>query len=294
MVKHLLLVVPALGLSFLLALSTYGQRETPPALTNVDILKMVDARLNEAVIVSLIKSSHSKFDTSTDAIIKLKAAGVSDSVIGAMVESARASQTGASAPLSNPAPVSNPNDPRSPHAAGIYWFGQGQRDSEPHLMVLEPTLYQANTHGGVLKQTLTYGIAKSNMKAVVHGGRANLRINEPSPEFWFYFDEKSPFAAAAGLSGASSPNEFVLAKMETKSDARELVIGEMGSYGSSTGTRPKDTVDFHFEQIVPGVYRVTLTNPLKPGEYCFFEADVNLAMGMGGGKLFDFGINPGL
>lgn len=296
-IKHQIVIFAALSLGFFFVVSACAQQAAPPAaLTNVDILKIVDARLNDAVIVSLIKSSRSKFDTSPDAIIKLKAGGVSDAVIGAMVESARTSQPVASATsqLVTSAASFNPNDPRSPHAAGIYWFGQGQRDSEPHLIELEPTLYQANLHGGMFKSAITYGIAKSNMKAVVHGGKANLRINEPSPEFWFYFDEKSAFAASSGLSGASSPNEFVLAKVEAKSDARELVIGEMGTYGTSTGTRPKDTVEFRFDKIAPGIYRATPLNPLKPGEYCFFEADTNFAVGQNSGKLFDFGINPGL
>jgi hypothetical protein len=287
MVKRLIQVIFALALSFLLVLSTYAQQAaSSTALTNTDVLKMVEAKLSDAVIVSLVKSSHCKFDTSPDAIIKLKTGGVSDAVIGAMVESGRAAQPGASA--SSP----NPTDPRSPHAAGIYWFGQGYRDTEPHLIELEPALYSANMTGGVLKSSLTYGIAKRNMKAVVHGSKANLRINEGSPEFWFYFDEKSQFGSVSGLSGASSPNEFVLVKMEAKNDARELIVGEMGSYGTSSGTRPKDTVDFRFDKIAPGIYRATPVNPLKPGEYCFFEEDLNFAVLQTGGKLFDFGINP--
>jgi hypothetical protein len=140
---------------------------------------------------------------------------------------------------------------------------------------------------------LTSGIAKAKWKAVVRGGRANLRISEPAPEFWFYFDEKSAGLSQAGpfATGASSPNEFILAKVEGKSKQRELVVGEVGAFGSSAGTRSKDVVDIDYAKVAPGVYKVTPRNPMAPGEYCFFYAGTNMAMGQTGGKLFDFGID---
>jgi hypothetical protein len=53
---------------------------------NLDILLMVEAKFTDVVIISKIKNSKCKFDTSTNEIVKLKKAGVSDEVIKVMIE----------------------------------------------------------------------------------------------------------------------------------------------------------------------------------------------------------------
>jgi hypothetical protein len=249
---------------------------------------MVQAKLGDAVIVAKIKSSPCKFDTSTDALIKLKQAGVSDAVLQAMAEAGVASAPAPSA--STPPP--DPDDPLSPHESGIYYVhpNPGGR----RMVQLEPTVYSGGKTGGLFKSAMTYGIAKSKWKAVVRGNRANLRLTESRPTFYFYFEEKGSSLSYSGtfLAAASSPNEFILARMESKKDERQLITGEMGALGASTGTRSKDTVPFDTQKIRPGVYRVQPRSDMEPGEYCFFYAGSTQAMGMTGGKLFDFGINP--
>ena len=61
---------------------------TAPAgatLNNDDIVKMAKAGFDDAIIVAKIGSSRCQFDTSTDALIRLKQSGVSGAVIRAMV-----------------------------------------------------------------------------------------------------------------------------------------------------------------------------------------------------------------
>jgi hypothetical protein len=69
----------------------------PSLLTNEKVTKMASAKLGDAVIVSTIKRSQSNFDTSPDALIKLKQAGVSDDVLKAMIEAGAAPQPEAGA-----------------------------------------------------------------------------------------------------------------------------------------------------------------------------------------------------
>jgi tetratricopeptide (TPR) repeat protein len=68
--------------------SAIGQSQSPEqqALTNADIVKMVQAHLPESVVLAKIKSSTCEFDTSPDALIKLNQAGASQSVLQAIVE----------------------------------------------------------------------------------------------------------------------------------------------------------------------------------------------------------------
>jgi hypothetical protein len=61
-------------------------RSPSEVLTNEEVIRMTVAKLPDIVIVTKIKNSTCKFDISTDGLIKLKQAGVSDAVIQAMTE----------------------------------------------------------------------------------------------------------------------------------------------------------------------------------------------------------------
>jgi len=280
----------------LLTAGNWGAQAAPQAstpggetLTNEDVVKMVNAGLAEGIIIAKIRNSSCKFDTSLDAILKLKETGVSDAVIQAMVE---ATPAGAADAAQAPEAPADPNDPNSPHPAGIYWLDKGAE--KPEMVQLEPTVYSAGKSGGVFQSAMTYGIAKVKWKAVARSRAAVLRISDPNPEFWFYFEQTTHGLSYSGTfyGGASSPNEFILARMDRKKDSRELVVSEGNTFGWSVGTRPEDTVPLEFTKVAPGVYRVWPGRALAPGEYCFFFAGTGMGMGMTGGKLFDFGLEP--
>lgn len=84
---------------------------TPAGLTNQDIIKLVQAKIPDDIIVSKIKTSKTRFDTSVDGMIALHNAGVSDRIVALMVNPAAdaASPATAAAPPppspSQPAPV---------------------------------------------------------------------------------------------------------------------------------------------------------------------------------------------
>jgi hypothetical protein len=189
--------------------------------------------------------------------------------------------------------TASPEIPREP---GIYW--DKGRDDTHNLVALEPTVFSQGKTGGFLTSALTYGIKKINWKAVTRGNAANLHITDAQPTFYFYFESKGSGLGNTGgftgwLSGATSPNEFVLARMTSKSKDRELIVGEIGAFGGNSGTRSKDTVDLQIDRLSGGIYRVKASEPLEAGEYCFFYAGGVSALGAGGagaGKLFDFGI----
>jgi len=89
-------------------------RATPAqALTNDDIIKMVQVKLADSVVIAKIKSSDCAFDTSADALIKLKQAGVSDAVLQAMLEGGGQLMT-APSPQPTPPPPETPLLPAGP------------------------------------------------------------------------------------------------------------------------------------------------------------------------------------
>ncbi len=83
----------ALTIVLAFALQVSGQSEV---LTNADVMRMMEAKLTDDLIVSKIKASTCSCDTSVDAILKLKNAGVSDTVIQAMVTATRVGKSATS------------------------------------------------------------------------------------------------------------------------------------------------------------------------------------------------------
>jgi hypothetical protein len=147
---------------------------------------------------------------------------------------------------------------------------------------------------------LTYGIAKAKSKAIIPGRSASIRVGDPLPVFYFYFDDK-----AAGLGGnsyfnamnISDPSQFALVRLTVQKNSRQAEIGEFSMWGASSGNNQKDMVLFKSERIKPGLYKVAIDAPMKSGEYCFMTAPIatssyaGIAGTTSGANLFDFGID---
>ena len=192
-----------------------------------------------------------------------------------------------------PAPTAataDPNNPQSPHPPGIYWLVKNQAGDT--LTRLDASSYQGSKSSGVLSSGMSMGIKKAKWKAVLPGAHAATRTHSASPEFWFYFEDASAGFGHSGLTAqASKPEDFALAKMEGKKAERELVVGQASAFGNSTGLRSQDTIPVNVQKIAAGIYKVTMSKPLPPGEYCFVPPGSAAAFGMAGGQLYDFGLD---
>jgi len=90
-----ILVVAMLSIG--IAVAAEGQQKP---LTNQDVIRMIEEKLPESVIISKIQTSETKFDTSPAAISELNKKGVSEKVLNAMVN--------ANKPVQSPAPAIPP------------------------------------------------------------------------------------------------------------------------------------------------------------------------------------------
>ena len=162
---------------------------------------------------------------------------------------------------------------------------------------MDPTIASSLKSGGfgnALARAYSYGLANEQLKSSLAGANSRTQIQEGNPVFYFYFDNNpNPNADNWFFASATSPNEFVLLKLTEKKANREVVIGTANSYGSSSGINNKNNQDFTYDEVAPGVYKVTLTKPLKTGEYCFQYASLTPSR-YDNNKVFDFGISiPG-
>lgn len=302
------LAVPALadqGSPAKQAVETRAKAARPsasPGMTNDDVQKLAKAGFSDDLLIARIKASGTpRFDLDADALVALKHAGVSERVLAVMLGSPDPGTTQSSAPRA-PASTTGHSTVVQPLAvtgvppptvtadgeeAGIYVLDAGGRT------MLEPTVFSGGKTGGVLLSGITMGFKKAKWKAVVRSPRAVKRLKASQAEFLFIFERQSSGLSHAGtMLGASSPNEFVLARMATAEHERELVVGQFGALGATAGTRSEDTVDLEVVRESPGVYRVRPTRALPAGEYCFFYAGgMSMAQTSGTGKLFDFGVD---
>lgn len=73
------------GQTWVLREQSSGTPRAGTVLQNEDVIKMAKAGLDDAIIIAKISSSKCQFDTSTDALIRLKQSGVTAAVLKAMV-----------------------------------------------------------------------------------------------------------------------------------------------------------------------------------------------------------------
>jgi hypothetical protein len=300
----------------------------PQGLTVDGVISMAKAGLSEDIILTKIRKEGKAFDLSTDDMIHLKEAKVSDAVLKVMMDPKAeiATATAAQAPQAvaapapqpvvvqspivagiatvaasgaTPAPGANatgdPNDPLSPHDSGIYVYTK-DRDGKAQMIVLERAGYQGSKTGGLLTSALTYGIKKAKTKAVIPGPTASIRVSEASPVFYFYFDDKQVGLGKTnfGIGSLSNPNQFALLKLEVNKANRETVIGQFSALGMSSGSDANAMIPFKSERMRPGLYKVVVAG-LQLGEYCFLASNnqggAYAAGATAAADIFDFGVS---
>jgi hypothetical protein len=234
-------------------------------LTNDTIISLVKVGLGPETIVAKIGASPGSFDTSTNGLISLKQAGVPDSVIAAMLNRSKSSVAAVGA-----ADNSNP-DPLVPHTPGIYVLNAG---SPGRMMRIDPTVSNQTKTSNILGYAFSYGLSSAKLKTVIPNSTARVQAFSRHPTFYFYFNQSSLLATLTDFStgftaSATSPNEFSLVRLERKGNHREAVIGSLGFASAKSGISDKARVDFAYDDVAPGVFRVTPAADLQPGEYGF-------------------------
>ena len=276
----------SISFCFIASLNTFAQDEI---MTNDEVISLAGAGLNSSIIVNKIKTSKTNFDLSTDALIKLKKAGVSDDIVTAMLE-AKSGKSLNTAPTSTTAASGDPNDPMSPHGYGLYLYEE--KNGVRKMTQLMPNVSAQNRTGGGFTAAVTpFGLGKRKTKANLPGTTANLQIQDANPVFYFYLDVKSGgLSTTSGI--PSTPSEFALVRFNVRDDNREVTIAKSNAYGSKGGLSDEYVVEFSAQDLGNGIFKVTPKTALKNGEYGFYllnSGNSNASAAIGS-KFFDFGV----
>ncbi len=243
----------AIRFLFVLVLSVTTAAAQNNSLSNDDVLQMTNAGFGQSTIVKAIETSKPSFDTSARALLKLKAANVSDTVITAML-----SAVGAKAVNPSRTDVRSAAADAMPTEVGVFLKKGSQ------LIDVDPEIVNWRT-GGMLKMAMSGGLMGGHVNGTVHNPHSRVFVSAPV-EFLI----RCPEGEVA--------SEYQLLKLHEKGDRREFRTVTGGALHASGGS-DRDAMNFDFEKVAPRTYKVKLAE-VKKGEYGF----------LGSGKLFTFSV----
>jgi len=257
----------------------FAQSNKP--LSNDDVVQMVKGGFDESTTITAIESADTSFDNSVQALMALKAAGVSEKVISAMLAATKKKAEAAkpAAAAAAPTPAANPDVPED---MGVYTKLKGSLVE----MYAEVVSWKS---GGVGKSIVSMGMTKGHVNATVSGHKSKLQFGLPAE-------------LVIKCSEGVTPSEYMLLKLDEKGDRREFRAVTGGVYHSSGGAQ-KDAIKFDFQKIAPRTYKIVLAG-LKKGEYGILPPGGGSVGATGGGasgqtvqggsmqsgKLYSFGV----
>jgi hypothetical protein len=247
------------------------------SLNNDAVIKLVKAGLSDDLIVSTINAQPGIYDTSTDGLIALKTAGVSDKVVAAIVAKAAAAQTAPPpVPPMPPMPAtaeqnSSPGLPQGIDEVGVYI-----QDTSGAWIAMMPEIVNFKT-GGVLKNVASAGIVKGDLNGHIAGSKAKL-----SGTF--------PITIAVYVPEGVAITEYQLLRLHPSGGSREF-RSVTGGVLHTSGGATRDAIDFQAQKIAPRIYQIILQSNLGKGEYGLLPPGATGSSNLGSsGKIYSVSI----
>jgi len=236
---------------------------TQKILNNDDVVRMITGGLSEVTIIQVIRKGPTDFDTSPDALIKLKENGASPRIIEAML-----------GPVSSTAGVPAGSEATSGRGVFVQSGTEWKRIEEVSSVEVRSV--------GNIAHGATLGIKEQRVICVFRGEKAERQMNERRPVFH-----------VAGL-GASARDVYIVS-LRLNPDRRDLEVGRSGLVKKlSFGFRKRDVHDVDVKRLGEDLLEVTPRQDLEPGEYIMVLGGVrmlpNASAGAEGTTGYDFGI----
>jgi hypothetical protein len=274
------------GLALACAVSGQDNGAIKKRFTNEDVISMAKLGLTDDVIIAKIRAMSAagdaiSFDTGVEGLKALKANGVPDSVIKVMINPTAIGPTVVAVSSTTPMTV-DPNLP--PPEVGVYW------NDRANFVLLQGQALTNTKAGGKAGSLFTNGMRNQHWDATIEGPTSKNAVRERHPSFYFYVPD------------GSDAGDYVLIKLNKKSDHREFQVGSFGGItGGKSGVKKDKELGFKADHVGIRMYKVTLESDLKPGEYAFFMGTGtgatmsgarggNRSGGNATGRIYDFSI----
>jgi hypothetical protein len=242
-----------------------GNRNQPPSgegsgiTTNARVIEMSKLGLNDEIIIAKIKNGSCRFQLEDSDLVQLKKAGVSPTIIAAMLDStAQISPRVAMDKTEVPSHVeeesrvgvSPENGPSEP---GMYVAASGG-----YVKVLGQIL-DFTRSGSRLVSGLTAHIKTTKENVQLLGQHAQT-VTSSTPEFYFI---PARLEADAGVNAG----DLVLVRLEEKKERRQFEVGAEGAWRKSEGISLTHQIQLSRSEVKPGVYKIAPSAGLAIGEY---------------------------
>lgn len=232
----------------------------PTLMNNDTVLRMVHAGLGDDLIIQTINSQPGDYRVLPDDLIALKQAGVSESILGAMISPKRRSL---SKPAMQPLVIAEVTEP------GVYY-----EDAQGRWQLMETEIVHIKS-GGFIKSHLTNGIIREDRNGVVSGREAKLLLPRPI-QFMIYTPE------------SVTGNEYEVLRFRLNSKDREFRTLTGGVF-HSTGGAERDEQPFKPVLTAPHTYTFTISTDTPGGEYGILPPGTGNVTN--GGKIYTFAIS---
>lgn len=245
-------------------------------MTNADVIKMINAGLDESIIITSIQNAENGFDASANGLIALSEAKVPKPIVNAIIQRTSAKTTPAAQ-----APAAEDDD--SMRASDIYMIDGSETKVMRYITAQSRTAQRGLGFGGVATYT------------VLRGSNAVMRTKNTTPSFLIAIPDQ-----------AQPESYFTLANFEIrKNGSREVMVGASGFASYSTGIHKSRIVEMRAEKVADQtkapkkftIYKLTPAKPMAAGEYAMvlytgeLQSLVGEWFGNTGNSYFDFGID---
>jgi hypothetical protein len=114
--------------------------------------------------------------------------------------------------------------------------------------------------GGKAGSFFSNGLSNQHWDATLEGHTSKNVVRDRQPTFYLYVPD------------GDDSSDYVLIKLNKKSDHREFQIGSFGGIrGGKSGVQKDKQIPFSAAHVGIRMYKITLSDEaLKPGEYAFF------------------------
>ena len=214
---------------------------------NEGVVKLVKSGMTEDMIISVIQQQPGSYVLGADDFVALKAAGVSEKIIGAMLAKSKG-EAAPSAPVGSAVGVAAPGQRATISGPGLYY----KKGNEYFELLTEDVEWKTS---GAMKNIVSAGIVKKDLRGAVTGPSSRNFLTNPMEII---------LSPPSGV----TINSYILLPMKPNNGMREFNVGRVNrKSGVAKGALP-----FGVEKVGENMFRMVLQTPLAPGEYGILTA----------------------